>query len=74
MRQASGQQKKQGERMATNVHSGADIGKALLWIVGLIVFVYIGLTKVPDWISPEGTNGTGNGADPGVGRTVKMIQ
>jgi hypothetical protein len=55
-------------------HNVTEIGKTLLVIAGIAVFVIIALTKVPDWISPEGTNGTGNGPDPGVGRTVKMIQ
>jgi hypothetical protein len=63
-----------GYRMSTSIHSGGEIGKTLLWIIGIVAFVIIALTKVPDWISPEGTNGTGNGPDPGVGRTVKMIQ
>jgi hypothetical protein len=57
-----------------SIHSGAELGKTVLWIVGIVAFVVIALTKVPDWISPEGTNGTGNSSDPGVGRTVKMIQ
>jgi len=64
--------------MATNVHSGGEVGKILLYLAGIIVFVVVALTWVPDWISPEGTNGTGNnraalGSD-GVGKTVKMIQ
>jgi hypothetical protein len=60
--------------MSIGTHSSADIGKTVLWIVGITAFVVIMLTKVPDWIAPAGTNGTGNGSDPGVGRTVKMIQ
>lgn len=56
------------------MHSTAEIGKTIAWIVGVTFFVIVGLTKVPDWISPAGTNGTGNGEGPGVGRTVKMIQ
>lgn len=61
--------------MAT-VHNAGDIGKAVLWIVGIVVFIWIGLTKVPDWISPEGTNGTGNRggiSGDGVGNTSRMI-
>jgi hypothetical protein len=64
---------REGYRMSS-IHSSGEIGKTVLWIVGIVAFVIIALTKVPDWISPEGTNGTGNGTDPGVGRTVKMIQ
>jgi hypothetical protein len=60
--------------MSTIGHSSSEIGKTVLWLVGIVAFVIIMLTKVPDWISPAGTNGTGNGPDPGVGRTVKMIQ
>ena len=66
-----------GKRMAVNVHSSGDIGKMLLWIAAFVAFVIVALTWVPDWISPEGTNGTGNrngieGA--GVGSTARMIQ
>lgn len=60
--------------MSIGSHSSAEIGKTVLWLVAITAFVIIALTKVPDWISPAGTNGTGNGGDPGVGRTVKMIQ
>jgi hypothetical protein len=60
-----------------SVHSSAEIGKTLLYLAGIVAFVIVALTWVPDWISPEGTNGTGNrggmGTD-GVGKTVKMIQ
>ena len=42
---------------------------------GIVAFVVVALTWVPDWISPEGTNGSGNQPDaPGVGRTSRMIQ
>jgi len=60
-----------------SVHSGAEIGKTLLYLSGIVAFVIVALTWVPDWISPEGTNGTGNRAGlgtEGVGKTVKMIQ
>ena len=63
--------------MGTSVHSGAEIGRTLLWVAGIVAFVVVALTWVPDWISPEGTNGTGNrngmeGA--GVGSTARMIK
>ncbi|MBI1980091.1 MAG: hypothetical protein HYS63_00685 [Methylocystis sp.] len=63
--------------MSVNVHSSGDVGKMLLWVAAFVVFVVVALTWVPDWISPEGTNGTGNrngmeGA--GVGSTARMIQ
>ena len=46
--------------MAVNVHGGGSLGKALLYIAAGVAFVVVALTWVPDWISPEGTNGTGN--------------
>lgn len=61
-----------------SVHSSAEIGRTLAYLAAIVIFVVVALTWVPDWISPEGTNGTGNnraalGSD-GVGKTVKMIQ
>jgi hypothetical protein len=63
--------------MAVNVHSGGSLGKALLYIAAIVAFVVVGLTYVPDMISPEGTNGTGNRGGmegSGVGSTTRMIQ
>lgn len=60
-----------------SVHSSAEIGRTLLYLAGIVAFVIVALTWVPDWISPEGTNGTGNRGGmgtEGVGKTVKMIQ
>ncbi len=58
-----------------SVHSSAEIGKTLLYVAGIVAFVIVMLTWVPDWIAPEGTNGTGNRTDGGgVGRTTRMIQ
>jgi len=60
-----------------SVHSGAEIGKTLIWVAGIVAFVIVALTWVPDWISPEGSNGTGNRngmAGNGVGSTARMIQ
>ena len=62
--------------MATNVHSSGELGKILLYVAGIVVFVVVVLTWVPDWISPEGTNGTGNHngiSTEGVGKTSRMI-
>jgi hypothetical protein len=56
------------EKMALNVHGGNDIGKAVLWIVGVVAFVAIALTKVPEWISPDSAKITGN-----TGATTRMI-
>jgi hypothetical protein len=63
--------------MAVNVHGGGSLGKALLYIAAGVAFVVVALTWVPDWISPEGTNGTGNRngmQGDGVGSTSRMIQ
>ncbi len=61
-----------------SVHSGAEIGKTLMYVAGIVAFIIVMLTWVPDWISPEGTNGTGNGrqslGSEGVGKTSRMIQ
>jgi hypothetical protein len=66
-----------GNNMAASVHSTAEIGRTLLWIAGIVAFVVVALTWVPDWISPEGTNGTGNRGGiegAGVGSTARMIK
>jgi hypothetical protein len=63
--------------MAVNVHSGTEVGKTLMWVAAIVAFVIVALTWVPDWISPEGTNGTGNRngmQGEGVGSTARMIQ
>ena len=64
--------------MAVNVHSSGDIGKMLIWVAAFVGFIVVALTWVPDWISPEGTNGTGNGRETfgtaGTGSTARMIQ
>jgi hypothetical protein len=59
-----------GERyMSTQVHNTAEIGKILLWVAGIVVFIVVALTWVPDWIAPQGGVG---GSD--TGKTVKMIK
>ncbi|GLI93804.1 hypothetical protein [Methylocystis echinoides] len=64
--------------MAVNVHSSGDIGKMLIWVAAFVGFIVVALTWVPDWISPEGTNGTGNNREQfgtqGTGATARMIQ
>jgi hypothetical protein len=63
--------------MAAQIHSASDVGKAIIWIVGVLAFVVVALTWVPDWIAPEGTTGTGNRgnmAGAGVGVTTRMIE
>jgi hypothetical protein len=64
--------------MAVNVHNSSDVGKFLIYTALFVAFVVVALTFVPDWISPEGTNGTGNGREAfgtaGTGSTARMIQ
>lgn len=55
--------------MAIQTHNAAEVGKTVAVMIGLLAFVVILLTKVPEWIAPQG----GVGA-PDVGKTVKMIQ
>ena len=45
-------------------------------IVGLLVAVVAGITYLPDWISPEGTVGTGNlrSESTGVGKSAREIE
>ena len=62
--------------MATNVHSVGELGKIFAYLAGIVVFIVVALTWVPDWISPEGTNGTGNRngiQGEGVGSTARMV-
>lgn len=47
------------------MHETTEIGKTVAFLVGIIAFVVIGLTMVPDWI------GSGGQGAPEVGRTVK---
>ena len=55
--------------MSTQVHNTAEIGKILLWVAGIVVFIVVALTWVPDWIAPQGGVG-GSDTD----KTVKMIK
>jgi hypothetical protein len=55
--------------MAVNVHGGAELGKILLYIGGFVAFVIVALTWVPELISPDSANITGN-----TGSTARMIQ
>jgi hypothetical protein len=56
------------EVMAVNVHNG-EVGKVLLYIAGFVGFIIVALTWVPEWISPDSANITGN-----TGSTARMIQ
>jgi hypothetical protein len=55
--------------MSVHVHHNDEIAKTLMVVVAVVAFVVIMLTKVPEWISPQG----GPGA-PDVGQTVRMFK
>jgi len=55
--------------MAVNVHGTGEVGKILVYIAGFVAFVVIALTWVPELISPDSANITGN-----TGSTTRMIQ
>ncbi len=55
--------------MAVNVHGGAEVGKILMYLVAFAAFVVVALTWVPEWVSPDSANITGN-----TGSTSRMIQ
>ena len=50
-------------------HSSAEIGRTVAVIVGILVFVIVALTWIPELFAPQGSPGA-----PEVGKTVKMIQ
>ncbi len=55
--------------MALAVHSGAELGKIIMWGFAFAACVVVALTWVPDWVAPQGEQGALE-----VGRTVKMIK
>lgn len=55
--------------MAVNVHGGAEVAKILMYVAVFVAFVIVALTWVPEWISPDSANITGN-----TGSTARMIQ
>jgi len=66
----SGRDKKWRSAMAVNVHAGGGtVLKILLYVAAFTGFVIVALTWVPDMISPESANITGN-----TGSTARMIQ
>lgn len=54
--------------MTLNVHNSGDIGKTVLWIVGVTAFVVVALAKGPEWLSPDSAKITGN-----TGSTARMV-
>jgi hypothetical protein len=57
------------DSMSLAVHKSSEIGKTVLVIVGILAFVVVALTWIPEMIAPAGGPG---GSD--TGRTVKMIK
>ncbi|OAI27444.1 hypothetical protein A1351_13245 [Methylosinus sp. R-45379] len=65
---ATNEEKPTEGTMALNVHGGTNYGKIVIWAVGLVAFVAVALTKVPEWISPKSASVTGD-----TGATTRMI-
>ena len=56
--------------MPLAVHHNSEIGKVVLIAAGIVLFVVVALTWVPEMVAPGG--GTEN--QTSVGKTVRMIQ
>ncbi|KAF2989039.1 hypothetical protein OGR47_18875 (plasmid) [Methylocystis sp. MJC1] len=57
--------------MSLAVHQTSEIGKVALIAIGLVAFVVLALTWVPEMIAPSGDSAQ---EAPSVGKTVRMIQ
>lgn len=51
-----------------NVHGAAELGKILMYVAAFVAFVVVGLTKIPEWVSPDSANIT-----VGTGSTARMV-
>ncbi|WP_202620550.1 hypothetical protein [Methylocystis heyeri] len=56
--------------MPLAVHHNSEIGKVLMAIIGIVVFVVIALTWIPELIAPQG----GTERETNMGQTVRMIR
>jgi hypothetical protein len=56
-------------RMSMAVHHNSELGKVALAIIGIVAFVMVALTWVPELMAPQGGPG---GSDSG--STVRMIR
>jgi hypothetical protein len=56
--------------MAISVHGGSELGKVALVVIGVVAFVVIALTWVPELIAPSGEKAQ---EAPSVGNTVRMV-
>ncbi len=54
--------------MSANVHGSHEIVKIMMWVIAFTAFIVVALTKVPEWISPDSANITGN-----TGSTARMV-
>ena len=55
--------------MTLAVHHNSEMGKVVLAMVGIIAFIVVALTWVPELIAPQGGPGASD-----VGQTVRMIR
>jgi hypothetical protein len=56
--------------MPLAVHHSSEIGKVALAVIGIVVFVVVALTWIPELIAPQG----GTESETSVGKTVRMVQ
>jgi hypothetical protein len=56
-------------RMTLAVHHNSEMGKVVLAMVGIIAFIVVALTWVPELMAPQGGPGASD-----VGQTVRMIR
>jgi hypothetical protein len=56
--------------MSIAVHGGSELGKVALIVIGVVAFVVIALTWVPEMIAPSGESAQ---QAPSVGSTVRMV-
>ncbi len=56
--------------MPLAVHHNSEISKVMLAVVGVVVFVVIALTWVPELLAPGG----GTEDQTSIGKTVRMIK
>lgn len=57
--------------MSLAVHHSSELGKVALIVIGLIVFVVVALTWIPEMIAPSGDTAQ---EAPSVGKTVRMVK
>ena len=58
-------------QMPLAVHHNTEFGKAAIVAIGIVIFVVVALTWVPEWVSPSGEKAL-EGSN--VGATVRMLK